>query len=247
MFDDARRGRRARCSLTVAVVAYPRISNLDEFQPLRERAGRAPALGAHAGRPGRRRLGDPARLQAHRQRPGLAARARAWRRRCRASPGQGGRVLGICGGLQMLGEALIDPQDIAGNMPGPRAAAARDAVRARQDGAAHRTWPSASWPRPGTPCPACRCTVTRSTPASTAQHAGMAAGRVALPAGLGWQNAAGQRAGRVPARPVRGARGAAGAVRRHGPDAGHRVRPPGGRRGGISSRACRASSLLAHL
>ena len=39
-----RSGRR--CTLTVAVVAYPRISNLDEFQPLKQRAGRAPALGA---------------------------------------------------------------------------------------------------------------------------------------------------------------------------------------------------------
>jgi adenosylcobyric acid synthase len=30
----------------------------------------------------------------------------------------GGRVLGICGGLQMLGEALLDPHDIDGNAPG---------------------------------------------------------------------------------------------------------------------------------
>jgi adenosylcobyric acid synthase len=32
--------------------------------------------------------------------------------------GQGGAVLGICGGLQMLGEALIDPHGIDGNAPG---------------------------------------------------------------------------------------------------------------------------------
>jgi adenosylcobyric acid synthase len=30
----------------------------------------------------------------------------------------GGRVLGICGGLQMLGEALIDPHGVDGNAPG---------------------------------------------------------------------------------------------------------------------------------
>ena len=30
----------------------------------------------------------------------------------------GGAVLGICGGLQMLGEALIDPHGIDGNAPG---------------------------------------------------------------------------------------------------------------------------------
>ena len=32
--------------------------------------------------------------------------------------GQGGAVLGICGGLQMLGEALIDPHGIDDNAPG---------------------------------------------------------------------------------------------------------------------------------
>jgi adenosylcobyric acid synthase len=32
--------------------------------------------------------------------------------------GQGGAVLGICGGLQMLGEALIDTHGIDGNAPG---------------------------------------------------------------------------------------------------------------------------------
>ena len=31
---------------------------------------------------------------------------------------RGGTVLGICGGLQMLGEALIDPHGIDGNAPG---------------------------------------------------------------------------------------------------------------------------------
>jgi adenosylcobyric acid synthase len=32
--------------------------------------------------------------------------------------GQGGAVLGVCGGLQMLGEALIDTHGIDGNAPG---------------------------------------------------------------------------------------------------------------------------------
>lgn len=31
---------------------------------------------------------------------------------------QGGAVLGMCGGLQMLGEAMIDPHGIDGNAPG---------------------------------------------------------------------------------------------------------------------------------
>ncbi len=35
-----------------------------------------------------------------------------------AHAARGGRVLGICGGLQMLGEALVDPHGIDGNAPG---------------------------------------------------------------------------------------------------------------------------------
>ena len=35
-----------------------------------------------------------------------------------AHAARGGRVLGVCGGLQMLGEALVDPHGIDGNAPG---------------------------------------------------------------------------------------------------------------------------------
>jgi adenosylcobyric acid synthase len=35
-----------------------------------------------------------------------------------AHAARGAPVLGICGGLQMLGEALIDPHGIDGNGPG---------------------------------------------------------------------------------------------------------------------------------
>jgi adenosylcobyric acid synthase len=48
----------------------------------------------------------------------------AWLRRQKldaaiaAHAARGGRVLGICGGLQILGEALIDPYGIDGNAPG---------------------------------------------------------------------------------------------------------------------------------
>jgi adenosylcobyric acid synthase len=55
-----------------------------------------------------------------------------------AHAAQGGAVLGICGGLQMLGEALIDPHGIDGNAPRPGPAAAGHGVCARQDGAAHQ-------------------------------------------------------------------------------------------------------------
>lgn len=91
----------------IAVVAYPRMSNLDEFQPLKNVAGvslrwvRSPAglqgvdwvilPGSKA---------TVADLQWLRQQgldAAIAEHARA-----------GGRVLGVCGGLQMLGEAIVD-------------------------------------------------------------------------------------------------------------------------------------------
>lgn len=106
---------------TIAVVAYPRLSNLDEFQPLKNVPGvrlqwvRSPVelAGLVPGRdwivlPGSKHTsGDLAWLRAQ----GLAAAVTAF-------AGQGGAVLGICGGLQMLGEALIDPHGIDGNSPG---------------------------------------------------------------------------------------------------------------------------------
>ncbi|MGE8320054.1 MAG: cobyric acid synthase [Comamonas sp.] len=102
---------------TIAVVAYPRISNLDEFQPLKA----VPGVRLVWAR-------SPAELQAADWiiLPGSKATASdlQWLRRqgldaaiC-AHAARGGRVLGICGGLQMLGEALIDPHGIDGNAAG---------------------------------------------------------------------------------------------------------------------------------
>ncbi len=105
---------------TVAVLAYPRISNLDEFQPLRNVPGlrllwvRAPAdlEGLQPGDwiilPGSKHTSSD--LAWVRQQGLDAAVARHAQ--------QGGAVLGICGGLQMLCEALIDTEGIDGNAPG---------------------------------------------------------------------------------------------------------------------------------
>ena len=110
-------GSRASELLTIAVVAYPRISNLDEFQSLRNMPhvrlvwARSPAELAQADwvvLPGSKAtIADLAWLRAQKLDRAIAEHA-----------AQGGRVLGICGGLQMLGEALIDPESIAGNGPG---------------------------------------------------------------------------------------------------------------------------------
>ncbi|WP_265299664.1 cobyric acid synthase [Verminephrobacter eiseniae] len=119
MSDERSQGAGA-VHTTVAVVACPRISNLDEFQPLRNLPGvrllwaRSPAdlAGLRATDwvilPGSKATAaDLAWLRAQGLDQAIATHA-----------AQGGMVLGICGGLQMLGEALIDSAGIDGNAPG---------------------------------------------------------------------------------------------------------------------------------
>jgi adenosylcobyric acid synthase len=119
VFDDRTLSAGA-VHATVAVVAYPRISNLDEFQPLKNVPGvrllwaRSPAdLGGLKPTdwvvlPGSKSTAaDLAWLRTQGLDQAIALHA-----------GQGGTVLGVCGGLQMLGEALIDTAGIDGNAPG---------------------------------------------------------------------------------------------------------------------------------
>ena len=106
VFDD-RATASGPVHTTIAVVAYPRISNLDEFQTLKNIQGvrlvwaRTPADVKDAHwiiLPGSKHTsGDLAWLRAQGLDAAVAQHA-----------AQGKRVLGICGGLQMLGEALID-------------------------------------------------------------------------------------------------------------------------------------------
>ncbi len=113
VFDD-RSVASGAVQRTVAVLAYPRISNLDEFQPLKNVPGvhllwaRSPQQLAGLGAddwvvlPGSKATGaDLAWLRAQ----GLDAAVQTHAAR-------GGAVLGICGGLQMLGQALRDPHGI---------------------------------------------------------------------------------------------------------------------------------------
>jgi adenosylcobyric acid synthase len=101
----------------IAILAFPRISNLDEFQPLRRCPG-VRLRWARAARdvedadwivlPGSKHTsGDLAWMRT----AGLeAAIVRHAANR--------GRVLGICGGLQILGEALADPHGVDGDARG---------------------------------------------------------------------------------------------------------------------------------
>jgi adenosylcobyric acid synthase len=120
VFDDRSRAS-GHVHTTIAVIVYPRISNLDEFQALKNTNGvrlvwaRTPADVAHADwiiLPGSKNTStDLAWLRAQGLDAVVAAHA-----------ANGKRVLGICGGLQILGEALIDLHGVenlaAGNAPG---------------------------------------------------------------------------------------------------------------------------------
>jgi len=116
VFDD-RSTASGAVTTTIAVIAYPRISNLDEFQPLKNIPGvrltwaRSPADIWDADwviLPGSKHTSsDLAWLRAQGLDHAVAQHA-----------AQGRALLGICGGLQMLGEALIDLHGIDGNGPG---------------------------------------------------------------------------------------------------------------------------------
>ena len=114
---DARSTGQGVIHTTIAIVAYPRMSNHDEFQPLLTIPGvrvvwaRSVAEVASVDwviLPGSK--ATAADLQWMRSQ-GLDAAVTA-------HANAGGRVLGICGGLQMLGEALIDLHGVDGNEAG---------------------------------------------------------------------------------------------------------------------------------
>ena len=112
VFDDASTGSSG--GLHIAVIAYPRLSNLDEFQPLRQ----LPGVRLSWAREPRDLAGADWIIL-----PGSKATAAdlAWLRAQKldqAINAHRGLVLGICGGLQMLGEALIDTHGVDGNAPG---------------------------------------------------------------------------------------------------------------------------------
>jgi adenosylcobyric acid synthase len=194
VFDD-RSTTAGTIHTTIAVVAYPRISNLDEFQPLKNMPGvrllwaRSPA--------------DVAGLAANDWivLPGSKSTAAdlAWLRSqgldaaVAAHAGKGGAVLGICGGLQMLGEALIDTHGIDGNAPGlgllplvttfaPDKTVRRTTI---QLGAVQGAWMALA---------GVQATGYEIHHGQTAQHPAMAAaGQLAheVAPGIAWQNTAG--------------------------------------------------------
>ena len=196
VFDD-RSTAAGKVTRTVAVIAYPRISNLDEFQPLKNVPGvrlkwvRSPSelAGLDASDwvilPGSKATSaDLAWLRAQGLDQAITAHA-----------GRGGAVLGICGGLQMLGEALIDPHGIDGNAPGlgllPVVTLFEPAKTVR-----HRQAVFAPLAGPWADLSGVALRGYEIHHGQTARHPAMAAGgdvaREVLPDGLGWQSANGQ-------------------------------------------------------
>lgn len=119
VFDDRSRAT-GLITRTVAVIAYPRISNLDEFQPLKNVSGlrlvwaRSPRDLAGLGKedwiilPGSKNTSsDLSWLRSQKLDQCICDHAN-----------NGNFVLGICGGLQILGEALIDSHGVDGNAAG---------------------------------------------------------------------------------------------------------------------------------
>ena len=192
VFDD-RSTASGVVTCTIAVIAYPRISNLDEFQPLKNMPGvrlrwvRSPVDLGDADwiiLPGSKHTsGDLAWMRAQGLDHAVAAHA-----------ARGGRVLGICGGLQMLGEALVDPHGIDGNAPGlgllplVTTFAPDKTVQSRHATftALHGVWAQLS---------GIGVTGYEIHHGQTAEHAAMAAAgdrvQIAMPDGLAWQNGAG--------------------------------------------------------
>ena len=192
VFDD-RSSAAGLVTQTIAVIAYPRISNLDEFQPLKNLPGvrlrwaRSPADVAGADwivLPGSKATAaDLAWLRTQGLDSAIAAHA-----------AEGRVVLGVCGGLQMLGEALIDPEGIDGNGPGlgllPLVTVFEPAKTVRHTQARFGTLAAGPWAQ----LSGVQVAGYEIHHGQTAQHPAMAkAGDVAravIP-GLAWQNQAG--------------------------------------------------------
>jgi adenosylcobyric acid synthase len=188
VFDD-RSTTGGVVSKTIAVIAYPRISNLDEFQPLKNLPGvrlvwaRSPADVAQADwivLPGSKHTSsDLDWLRSQGLDAAIAQHAAG-----------GGAVLGICGGLQMLGEALIDTHGIENNGPGlgllPLVTVFKPAKSVRSTHARFRDV--------GGPWAALSGVAMRGYEihhGRTFQHPGMEAAHTAMAAGLAWQNGEG--------------------------------------------------------
>jgi adenosylcobyric acid synthase len=103
-----------REGLTIAVPRLPRIANFDDLDPLRAEPG-VDLVIVEPGRPLPREADLVILPGSKATRSDLAAfHANGWDIDIRAHHRAGGRVLGICGGYQMLGRSVSDPLGLEG-------------------------------------------------------------------------------------------------------------------------------------
>lgn len=176
-------------TFVLALAVYPNASDLDEFAPLAQVPGveirHVTATGdVHDPDcivlPGSSDVAaDLAWLRAQRLDSWIALHAQARR-----------PVLGVGAGMQVLGEALIDPGGIAGNAPGLGLLPIVSLIEPAQPPAAALLSFSSvigHW----SPLSAMNVPVFQVRQGRSVQHGGMSPGRVVVPGGLAWQNTEG--------------------------------------------------------
>ncbi|MBY3151826.1 cobyric acid synthase [Rhizobium laguerreae] len=109
-----RLARRGAGALKIAVPVLPRIANFDDLDPLRAE----PDVELVFVRSGERIPGDASLVVLPGSKSTISDladfRAEGWDRDLQAHVRRGGRVIGICGGYQMLGRMVHDPLGIEG-------------------------------------------------------------------------------------------------------------------------------------
>ncbi|MBY5661712.1 cobyric acid synthase [Rhizobium leguminosarum] len=109
-----RLARRGTGALKIAVPVLPRIANFDDLDPLRAE----PDVELVFVRSGERIPGDASLVVLPGSKSTISDladfRAEGWDRDLQAHVRRGGRVIGICGGYQMLGRTVHDPLGIEG-------------------------------------------------------------------------------------------------------------------------------------
>lgn len=112
--DLERAGTADACAITIAIPMLARIANFDDLDPL----GMEPGVRLVFVRPGQPLPGDVdvVILPGSKSTTGDLAflRAQGWDIDLKAHVRRGGRVLGLCGGYQMLGRSIADPDGIEG-------------------------------------------------------------------------------------------------------------------------------------
>ena len=105
---------RAGCPIRIAVPMLSRIANFDDFDPL----ALEPEVSLSMVPPGKPLPGDADLIVLPGSKATIAdltfLRAQGWDIDLRAHWRRGGRVLGVCGGYQMLGRRIADPDGIEG-------------------------------------------------------------------------------------------------------------------------------------